>query len=228
MIQIKYGILLVAMLFSLSCTDGSNAPFSHTAQSRSVIKRVLKPQDEFATSPAVTPQTIQALTTSALEVTLERSGHSAILVPYSDREDPNGGSVRIWRSADASQIVLRDGVLIATRGLGNDVGSTQSQSIVRSITTRRPHAGQHQIYVVTGESGTRRIDLSCDFATVGPERIEIAGRGIDTEHLRALCSGNEGKATYDFWVDPNDRTVWHSRQWAGPGLGYMRMRLLRK
>ncbi|MFL4469155.1 YjbF family lipoprotein [Tateyamaria armeniaca] len=178
--------------------------------------------------PALTPQFLAGLKTPTLEVTLERTGTVAILSLYSDRLDPELGELRTWRSADGSQLVFREGVLIATRGLGNDIGSTQATSMIKLLTLRTPSAGLHQIYVVTGENGTERVDLACDMTVVGPETLEIVQRLIKTLRLRAECAAGSNAVTYNFWVDPEDSTVWQSRQWAGPSLGYMKTRLLKK
>ncbi|WP_299727793.1 YjbF family lipoprotein [uncultured Tateyamaria sp.] len=227
MIRAVWMTVLAAVFGVAACTDGRDADFSRSTESPSIVDRLSGRHAKPETPPALTPELIAGLTSPALEVTLERSGTRAILSPYSDRPDHGQGIVRVWRSSDDSQIVLRDGVLISTRGLGNDLGSTQAQNMLAAIRARAPKPFRHELYVVTGVNGTQRIDLACEMRMVGVEQIEIAKQLIDTARLRANCRHGAELITYDFWVDPGGTTIWQSRQWAGPSLGYIHTRLLK-
>lgn len=221
-------VLLFASFLLIGCAGGHDLPYSEPTKPRSVSDILYPVETEPVALPDITPAWIASRTTSVLEVTIERTGNVAVLTPYSDRPDSDQGAVRIWRAADGSQIVLREGVLIATRGLGNDVESTLSRTMAALVTSRTASPGLHRLYVVTGENGTEAIDLSCEAGVLGEETIEIVGRKIATLHLRADCRHDAGVESYDFWVDRHSAVVWQSRQWAGPALGHISTRLLKE
>lgn len=228
MIYILRTSLLFATLFAFGCSGGSEAPYAEPTEPQGLLEKIRGPEIEPSVLPARTPQWIAALQSPTLEVTLERSGQVALLSPFSDRLDSSVGAVRIWRAEDESQIVLRDGVLIATRGLGHDIGSTSSKTMIAALSAREPLQGLYQLYLVTGDNGTEVLNLMCRTDEVGPEIVDIGALGYETRHVRANCASGFGDITFDFWVSQQGQTVWQSRQWAGPELGYMRLRLLKE
>ena len=227
MIKTLRASFMGAMLVFAGCAEGRDTEFSSASETRSLADRLSGQRPEPTPTPHLTPEMIAELKTPTLEVALERSGARALLSPYSDRPDLGSGLVRVWRSADGSQIVLRNGVLIATRGLGSDLESVRSNAMIRAIAGHAPVSFQHRLFVLTGGTDTERIDLGCDMQRAGVERIAIVDQSINTVHLRADCRFGVQPVTYDFWVDPQRSTIWQSRQWAGPSLGYIRMRKLK-
>ena len=48
-----------------------------------------------------------------------------------------------------------------------------------------------------------------------------------TTHMRETCvTADGGRITNDYWVDTRAGLVWQSQQWAGPHVGYVKMRRL--
>lgn len=227
MINVLRACMLLATIFALGCSGQSERPYVQPEDRRGLVDRLRGSQSEPEALPERTPQFIAGLKTPTLEVTLEQSGQVALLSPFSDRQDATPGEVRIWRAADESQIVLRDGVLISTRGLGPDIESTFSRTMVAMLSAQGSLQGLHRLYLVTGENGTEAVDLTCRTEKIDDDVIEIGARTHVTRRLRADCASDFGKKVYEFWVAPDGQTVWQSRQWAGPGLGYMRLRLLK-
>ena len=72
------------------------------------------------------------------------------------------------------------------------------------------------------------LALSCELVDLGPETIEIVERRHATRHLQQRCAGGGGRVVNEYWTDPRAGILWQSRQWAGPHLGYIRLRRLVK
>ncbi len=68
-----------------------------------------------------------------MEIVLESRNITGLISPYASRSDGQNGKIDTWRNAANSQIVLDNGVLIATRGAGNDLGSALVTSVVESV-----------------------------------------------------------------------------------------------
>ncbi|MEL6809332.1 MAG: YjbF family lipoprotein [Pseudomonadota bacterium] len=218
-----YRLCLLSMVYFLwGCAGGSDLPYAQSGTTQTTAERFGTSSPTAEVVPERTPQWVASLKTPTLEVTLERSDRVAVLVPFSDRSDTTRGAVRVWRSADAAQIVLRGGVLIGTRGLGNDINSTLAQTMIAVVTSPAPVSGPHVLYTVTSENGIRPIHMMCSSRSVEDEVIDIVGRQIESRRVKVTCRSGAEIKEYDFWVDAHGSTVWQSRQWAGPELGYLR------
>lgn len=225
----NYRLCLLCMApFLWGCAGGSDLPYAQSGKTQTIEERFGTSPPTAEVVPERTPQWVASLKTPTLEVTLERSGRVAVLVPFSDRIDTTRGAVRVWRSADSAQIVLRGGVLIGTRGLGNDVNSTLANTMSVAVTSPVPVSGPHVLYTVTSENGIRPIHMMCASRWVQDEVIDIVGSQIESRLVKVTCRSGAEVKEYDFWVDAHGSTVWQSRQWAGPDLGYVRTRLLKE
>ncbi|WP_299367109.1 YjbF family lipoprotein [uncultured Tateyamaria sp.] len=223
--------IVAATLGLAGCTGGNDQSSSQAAQLRTyvdVIRANRGNRGGPAPLPTLTPALISQLTVPSLEVTVENRNTSAFLVPFSERRDSRPGLLRTWRTANDAMLVMRGGVLVATRGLGNDLASSNADAAVTGIQRRSPVSGLHTVYYVDGDNQTRSVDLDCEMRTVGNETVEIVQRGFPTVHLQENCTGTRGIITYDYWVDRRDGVVVQSRQWGGPELGYIRTRRIKK
>ena len=230
MIRSAKAFTLGTALFLAACSGGRETSSSLGAALEATVTIA---QDNRETRdrpepPPLTRDVIDRIPAPALEVVLEDRGVTGIVVPYASRRDGRNGTITTWRNGSGSQIVLRDGVLISTRGIGNDLGSSRVDAVVQSINTRQPVSGPHNLFVLGYANYTTRIDLECEMESLGETRIEIFQRAHSVVHLRQNCVGPDGPVTNDYWVDRSSNTVWQSRQWAGPDLGYFRIRKLKK
>ncbi len=217
-----------AVLALGACSGGSETALSQAGQLKTIYTNFRAATAKAPPLPTLTPALIDSLTVSSLEIVIEERGATAYLVPFSDRNDRRPGKLRTWRTADNANLVFRDGILVTTRGLGNDLGSSDASSTVAAIQTRSARSGQRAMFVRNGDNGTDRINLSCTMSNLGPTTLSIVGTQRSVVHLQESCIGSNEQITNDFWVDRRDSTVWQSRQWASPELGYIRTRLLKK
>lgn len=182
--------------------------------------------------PPLTRAALDTLEGAFLEVTLERRDQLAYLFVSALRRDSGPGLITIWRTDDDITLALRNGVLIATRGLGGDVLSSAVQ--VAGDAPGPAGSGARIMSIRALDNKARRLALVCDLADLGPETIVIVAARHATRHLRETCeggfagdgSGGPGQVVNDYWVDAQSGLVWQSRQWAGPGIGYLRLRQL--
>ncbi|WP_299047642.1 YjbF family lipoprotein [uncultured Tateyamaria sp.] len=222
-------LALAAIVLLAGCSGGTDTQGTQSAQFRTLYDAYRDGRRQAGTPPpAITREVIDSLTVPALEVTVENRNSTAFLVPFSERRDSGPGVVRTWRTGNDVQITLRDGVIAATRGIAFDVGSVDADAAVQAIQTRSPISGKHTLYVKNGDNGIDEIALECEMRTVGHDDLVIVGRSFPVVHLQENCTGWKGVVAFDYWIDRRDATVWQSRQWSGPDLGYIRTRLLKK
>ena len=136
------------------------------------------------------------------------------------------GLVVQWRSEDDVTLTMRNGVLIATRGLGGGVVSASAR--VEGDRPGPASGGARQLDIRAGDLDIRHVEFLCDLDDLGPERVVIVERAQATRHLRETCmAAGGGRVVNDYWIDSGGSdVVWQSRQWAGPEIGYIRTRRL--
>lgn len=121
----------------------------------------------------------------------------------------NARGVTVWAAKDGSQIALRDGILLSTRGFGRDLMSAQVPAAAQIGS-----GGEHQrIYFdLDGTDATIRHPFTCHYEQ---------GAADDTglRHISELCSGEIGTIRNEFWLDGASR-VQKSLQWVSQGVGY--------
>lgn len=178
-----------------------------------------------AARPALTRAVLDQVEATVLEVTVERRGDRAFLFRTLERRDSDPGRIEVWSTEDGNvTVATRNGMVIATRGLGGDLLS----SAVQAADGRPGPAGggEHRQMIRDLDNRERALALSCALVDLGPETIEIVERRYATRHLEQRCAGGGGRVVNDYWVDSRADRVWRSRQWAGPELGYLSLRRL--
>ena len=214
-------LALCAGLILSACSGGTETASSQSSTLSEVVS-VASNQRKAKRNPPVLPTLtrplLDGLTVASLEVVAAKREQTA----YRD------GNVTVWRTGGNSQLVLRDGVLIGTKGLGNDLASADASPALAAVRSRGSSSGQRVMYIRNDVNGVDRMSLSCEVRNMGAETLEIVERSFPTVHLREDCSNETGQITNHYWVDRRDSTVWKSRQWGGPKVGYLDMRLLKK
>jgi len=216
--------VLLAVLILGACSQGNQVtPLQlqvlQAGQQIIASKRSVKVE-----RPPLTRSTLDAVEGSYIEAVVERRDALAYLHVDARRQDQHPGQITVWRTDDNVTLTMRNGVLIATRGLGGDLLSAQVP--VRSGTLGPAHGGAHVMSLRSGANHQRRLSLACELIDLGPETVRIVEQSYSTRHLQQRCSGGGGEVVNDYWVDSSAGLVWKSRQWAGPQIGYIRFRRL--
>lgn len=142
-------------------------------------------------------------------------GNQGLLVLATD----SGGDL-LWTSAAHIVIVTRDGRIIRTVGLGQDLSSVtsrdQSGLPPLSAAVRSPFSTTRlEDFPDLGLYGAR---LSCQARLAGRQSIKILGQTIATLRVDESCNSRnpDWSFTDSFWVDKDSGFVWKSRQHIHP------------
>lgn len=221
---------LGAVLLLAACAGGNEERPSQL-QLFDITRASIAAKQAGKAQPARPPLTRAALDTveiAAIEVTLERRDIFAYLFVETERRDDSPGRITVWRTEDDVTVSVRNGVVIATRGLGGDILSSAVQV---SGDAPGPSGSGERIQMIRGlDNKEQRLVLSCELVDLGPDPVTIVELTYPTRHLQERCEGGVsvggGEIVNDYWVESARGMVWQSRQWAGPHIGYMRLRRL--
>lgn len=136
------------------------------------------------------------------------------------RDDSYPGTVEVWQSSDNLQVILRNGVLVGTKGLGGDIRSTEAVTTFAGFDDQG--GGGQRLITVDRTNGTAQTTaFACDMTQLGRETIQIVDQRVATYRMREECSYGQAGFTNEYWVETGSGKMRKSRQWAGPTLGYM-------
>ncbi|HKL65436.1 MAG TPA: YjbF family lipoprotein [Roseovarius sp.] len=163
--------------------------------------RVSRTLNLTGTVAAVPPQPIGP---ARLRVRLPATGAQATLAPVA-----RNGGVTVWQTLDGITLSFRDGVLIATRGLGDDLMSADVDGTLAMLrgsdrATQYPHIRSY----LDGEDRTVFRSFQCR-REAGPDR-----------QITERCVSTDVGMTNIYWLDGAGE-ITRSRQWVSPAVDYM-------
>jgi hypothetical protein len=222
----RAGLLLVLMALS-ACSTG---PAETTADVELVkvigarITQWRKPKPE---PIVVTRALLEQLDQPHIEVRVERDDLTGYMGLHLTRRDDLPGEITIWRSSDNATLAFRNGLLMTSHGLGDDLLSAEVPAVGDQPGPAR--GGGRSYSLRGGDNQAFQLNMVCSVTDLGAETIEIVGVRYTTRHLQEHCEGGEGigakgVVVNDYWIDSRAGKLWQSRQWAGPGIGYLRIR----
>lgn len=227
----KAALLLLPLILA-ACSGGDDVPSLELEAINAARQAIAVRTAPKVQRPPLTRAALDTLEGSFIEVILERRDQLAYLSVNTQRRDGGPGLITLWRTEDNVTLAMRNGVLIATRGLGGDILSATAQ--VAGDAPGPSQGGEKVYYIRAQDNKTQRLALVCDLVDLGPQAIVIVERRHPTRRLREICTGGTsgdglggaGEVINDYWVDSRSGVVWQSRQWAGPDTGYLRLRRL--
>ncbi|MCF3972480.1 YjbF family lipoprotein [Paracoccus salsus] len=124
----------------------------------------------------------------------------------------NGGT-RTYMTPAEEALILRGGMLVGTRGLGNDlsVAEPETEALIRSGASGN---GQRVMRYFSGDGLERPLQFNCTVGAGGKPGVIVES-----------CRGHGADFQNSYLVQGGQIVV--SRQWIGPALGYVTVQTLR-
>lgn len=156
-----------------------------------------------------------------LLATIESQGATTILGMVGE----NGGK-RTYATPSQQNLVLRSGVLVATRGLGHDLMSTDLGPTPSLLAARQAGSANRVQRYLDGEGIERPLRLSCTLTPGTAQSYSFAGTDWSGLQMIENCKGS-GLSIDNHYLVAANGTVILSRQWIGPKLGYVTLQTVR-
>lgn len=228
----RFAALAAAVLALAGCSGGDATPeleLEVIKALQSSINAAAAARRGGGPPPVPTRAELDRIGVPVMEGVLERHDLRAYMPLDARRRAPDGARITVWRTINET-LTMREGVLVGTRGIGRDIASG---SVTVTPGRPGPSGGGERVYMIHGlDNQLVPVRLTCELADMGPETVVILDRRHATRHLRETCvggvtyAGDEGRVVNDYWIDSGRGEVVQSRQWGGPGLGYLRFRRL--
>jgi len=131
----------------------------------------------------------------------------------------------VWRSLDGNTITTAGGLLRNTRGFGTDLHSLETAPLQRALSEGRPAEYSRLFRALDGLDQIETRRFYCQLQPESRESVDVLGRTYDTQRYRETCRVQDRTDPIfenTYWQG-RASTIWKSRQWAGPDLGYIDM-----
>ncbi|RBI67862.1 hypothetical protein DQW77_17250 [Roseovarius sp. TE539] len=151
-----------------------------------------------------------------LRVTLPATGAEATLAPVARNRNAT-----VWQTLDGITLTFREGVLAQTRGLGQDV---MTSDVTNTLAMLRGAPGdgyypQFRSYL-DGEDRTVFRTYQCRRTGRTDRQVTIDQTPLRLHRIEETCTSPRTRFTNIYWLDGNG-TVMKSRQWINPSIGAM-------
>ena len=142
-------------------------------------------------------------------------GQNGTLLQY-----PGEGIGQTWLAVDGSTVTLENGLLKATRGMGDDLmGSEISVTIDWSDLVEVSY--ERRMAHLRLDNKTLIKEYSCTFTDMNSmETISLFDADFSVNHVQETCQGSAGSFVNDYYID-TEGLVRNSRQYQGDKIGYM-------
>jgi hypothetical protein len=178
------------------------------------------PADAPAIRIEVTRDLLNQTPGEVMQVVPELTRAQDFMALIARRDDGNPGTVEVWKSSDNLQLILREGVLIGTKGLGGDLRSADAAPAFAGFDGQG--GGGERLMVIDRQDGTAQtVAFSCDMTQLGRQVIQIVDQSVSTYRMREDCIYRDTRIRNEYWVETAGGRMRKSRQWAGPSYGYI-------
>ncbi|MGC1498344.1 MAG: YjbF family lipoprotein [Sulfitobacter sp.] len=225
--SLSISLILISSLALAACSGGNGktkgnggALLQAGTSVLGAVKARRASKNNVPTRIVVTRKLLDETVGEVMQVIPDKTGLQDFMFLVGKRNDSYPGTVEVWKSSDNVHLILRDGVLIATKGLGGDMRSADASTAIAGFDGHG--GGGERVMVLDRQDGSAQaVPFACDMTQLGRETIQIVDQRISTYRMREDCVYRNTKITNEYWVETSGGRMRKSRQWAGPVFGYV-------
>ena len=212
--------LVFSILVFLALSACGNSPELETGETK-VLKIIKDKMDAPSGATAyidarklVSREILDGVGVPILFVEIDR-GQNGTLSQY-----PGEGVGQTWLGVDGSTVTLDNGILKATRGMGDDLmGSEISLDINWSDLDDVSY--ERRLAYLRLDNKTLINEYLCTLTDMNSmETINLFDADFSVKHVQETCLGAAGSFVNDYYID-TEGLVRNSRQYQGEKIGYM-------
>lgn len=211
-----------AVMTGLTACGSDQAEFGATGAFKSAAMSTsdsLRGKDKADAAAPITRASLANIITPVDLVTIERRGAQGVIAKIATNR-----GVETWSSIDKKTIAMRDGVIVGTRGLGEDLMAAATPLLGQIRGGVGSYSRTHTL--LDGEDKPVYHRYNCSANQAGSETITVVERSFAVMRVTETCKGPSGGFSNDFWFQ-NDGKLRKSRQWISESVGYVAIEHLR-
>jgi len=212
--------LVFSILFLLALSACGNSPELETGETK--VLKIIKDKMETPSGATayidarklVSREILDSVGVPILFVEIDR-GQNGTLSQY-----PGEGIGQTWLAVDGSTITLENGILKATRGMGDDLMGSEISDEINWIDLEDVSYERRMAYLRL-DNKTLINEYSCTLTDMNSmDTINLFDADFSVKHVQETCRGAAGSFVNDYYID-TEGLVRNSRQYQGEKIGYM-------
>ncbi|MDO6724796.1 YjbF family lipoprotein [Celeribacter halophilus] len=215
MIMRFFSLIVMGCLALVGCSsDPNQSAFVRQALTRNAV---LEPDAEFSD--------LQSSGAPAYVAGLQnKEGAYTLFV----RQTINAKGEETWISPDHLSLGMKEGMIIATRGFGNDVFAADVNKTLLALKVgHESDIVEHFITPLSGSSQVERLAFRCRVTKISRQSVPLGvNYTADTDLFEETCRNGQSDFQNLFWVERGSRRIVQSRQWIGEETGDIALRLV--
>ena len=154
--------------------------------------------------------------TPTIRVFLESRGASAVLARTSTL-----GAVSNWTDESGVSVALYNGIVVDTRGLGNDMMSSDVSNSLKALRGEFGDSFYERFQTsLSGELETEFRAFQCQISDRATTTIKISSISVPVTKIVESCATIGFSVSNIYWQSANG-VLLRSRQWISEGVGHM-------
>lgn len=125
------------------------------------------------------------------------------------------GDYETFASADRVSLTFNHGVMTSTRGLGNDLMSSDVGGTLALLAQRKPGATTRVMRYLDGDEQTVSINFTCQVSVGDTIRVTVGEIDEDGKMMTERCQSENYQIANHYVVGRKGRVL-QSKQWLGP------------
>lgn len=211
----KKALIIAALMAGLSACGPLHVPTVLEGTIRNAISGIGQTDSATQAGPSgpITREQIEAQPTDLLRLSII-SREVTVIASLGAQN----GTKTTWFERDGASVSFDRGVLIGTRGLGDDLMGSDVDGVIAAMSRGGNYARTFDF--LDGLDQINRETFQCSMQVVRSETITIFERSYDTMVLQETCTRGSDRISNTYWRDGSG-VIWQSRQWVSHGVGYL-------
>lgn len=148
-------------------------------------------------------------------------------------EIETNGPYHSFGNSARNVIVMRNGMITSTRGLGGDLMSSDEEALLSLVRSRSAGTATYVQRFLTPEGVTEELTYRCTTRTGGGQQVAAGLVNAPTVMVHASCEGDSnylgaGSSFANDYAVSGDGVILSARQWVGDYMGYVGSQYLRR
>lgn len=152
---------------------------------------------------------------------LESSGATQVMAMTGQN-----GDMRTYMTPNEQALIIRNGILTGTKGLGHDLSVAEANGTAALIRSRRSGQATRINRYLGGDGVERPLPMTCTVAVGEGKSFGFAGRAWSATQVVESCEGGGVQMQNSYLVTASGQ-IPVSRQWISPRLGYVTIQTIR-
>ena len=218
-IKISKFLTIFYCFFIISCAQNPNLVSSSFSTIFSLVS-----DDLFKKENGISPEVIESIPYASSLINFKKSPKSLVILQSKQKD------TYTWVSSDSRVFLTKNGRIIGTMGLPNDLYKIERPNISFKEILNKTGSINYVAYYSFKKPSLNNLKVEISVEVIGRKKINILRKEKDLILVeeRLISKKINWKRTNRFWVDPKTFFVWKSEQNISPKLPMLTLEITKK